>query len=398
MNQDNEVKIVCPRCGNVINGNARCCLNCGWLNPNDPSNQNMQKFMEDERKKRYQVGSGQTIIQKDVNSITTSAVSNTGNKLLCFILNYLLYIVIIAFSFFIILGKSIISFESIKNSIFPYIVFVVSILFLYIYSLELIFMKCNKKWWYSLIPIFNLFVLADIVYKKKWLGIILLIPIVGQIFLLVIMYKIATNFKYSGLLAIIFPVIYIPLMGFGSRLYEGVSYVTEDLTLEKDYRRKKIFFFTLLFFLITGGGLVFWNNIIEIKSHAFRLKNYYYVLATKQIVDKTEQLAKENFLECDQNYKDTRGMYYVEYVDIGAVAYLPFYRYSDIIEGYVIIDNTSGSSKYYVSLSDGTYGFPETLSDDVTIDTVVPYEKIIKRNDINMCINTKPKVSVGGMK
>lgn len=397
MNQDNQVKIVCPRCGNQIDITSRCCLNCGWLNPNDPANQNMQQFVNKNETSVYQVGSGQSIVESK--GLTTSVVSNTGNKTLCFVINYLIYLLIIIASFIVILGNGVIDFYIVKNSLFPYVLFSTSVVFLYVYSLELIYMKCNRKWWYSLIPVFNLFVLTDIVYKKKWLGILLLIPIVGQIFLLVLLYKLATRFKYNGLLAIIFPIIYIPLMGFGSRLYEGINYVSEDKTLEKDYKRKKTFFVTIVVFLLLGGSFIFWNNIIEIKSHAFRLKNYYYVLATKQIVKKTEQLAKENYLECEgSSYKENSGIYYVEYADIGDVAYIPFHMYTDVIFGYVIIDNTSGESKYYVSLSDGTYGYPETLSDAVTIDTIVPYEKLERKTNVNICVNKKPKASVGGMK
>ena len=130
-----------------------------------------------------------------------------------------------------------------------------SIAFIYIYSIQLIFVKCNQKWWYALIPFYNLFVLCDIVFRKKWLGIILLIPVIGQIFLLVILYKMAMKFKYSGLLAILFPIIFVPLMGFGTRLYEGVSYISEDRTLEKDYKRKKVFFVTLMILLVLSGIL-----------------------------------------------------------------------------------------------------------------------------------------------
>ena len=398
MNEDNQLKIVCPRCGNQINSNSRCCLNCGWLNPNDPANQNMRQFVSEKEKNLYQVGSGKTIVQNN-GQFANSIASNTGSRKLCFLVNYLLYIAIIILSFIIVLGNTTIDLNSIKNSSFPYIVFIVSIVFLYVYSMELIFIKSNKKWWYSLIPIFNLFILADITFKKKWLGIILLVPIIGQIFLLIIFYKLGTRFKYNGLLSLIFPIIYIPLMGFSSRFYESINYIDEKDSLEKDYKRKKLFFISLLLFLIVSGIFIFWNNIIEIKSKAFRIDNYYYVFSTRQIVNKTKQLAKENYLECSNyNYKSDKGIYYIEYADIGEVSYIPLHLYRDVISGYVIIDNTGDSSKYYVSLSDGTYGYPETLYEDVNIDSIVPYESIVKRDDLNKCINTKPKVSVGGIK
>ena len=111
------------------------------------------------------------------------------------------------------------------------------------------------------------------------------------------LYKLAIKFKCNGLLTVLFPIIFIPLMGFGSRLYEGVSYISNDKTMENDYRRKKVFFITLMVFLISSGVLLFWSNIIEIRGKATKIRNYYYVYATKQIVDKTKQLAKENYFQ-----------------------------------------------------------------------------------------------------
>lgn len=392
MNGD-KAKFTCPRCGSIMSIDARCCLKCGCLNPNLPENQNMQKFVSDKEKSLYQVGSLETI-KSSSGGITNSIASKTGNIKACFWINYLIYMLIIVLSFFLILGNRITDFNAIKNSSFADVALITSIVFLYVYSMELIFIKSNKKWWYSLVPFYNLFILCEIVFKKKWLGVLLLIPIIGQIFFLVVLYKLAAKFKYNGILAVLFPVIYIPLMGFGSRLYEDVNYVYEDLTLEKDYKRKRLFFMSLLIFGLIGGGFVFWNNIIDIKSKAFKITNYYYVFASKQIVNKTDYFVNNNLLECEKyDYNDQSGMYYIEYADIGDITYLPFRYYRDVISGYVVLINEDGKRIYYVSLSDGTYGFPETLNEDVKIESVVSYEKLIKRKDLNKCKIIKNKTS-----
>lgn len=387
--------MICPRCGSEMNSNSRYCMKCGYLNPNDPANQNIQQYIPTQTTS-YQVGAGVAVAQNNNNGITNSIASNTGNKKVCFLINYLIYMSIIILSFFIIIGNDITSFDIIKNSLFPYVAFITSIVFLFVYSLELIFMKCNKKWWNALIPIYNLFILSEIVYKKKMLGIVFLIPIIGQIFLLVTLYKMGDKFQYSGLLSMLFPVLYVPLMGFGSRLYEGVNYIGEERTLEKDYTRKRIFIISLMIFLIFGFVCIYWTNIIEIKSNTKKVTNYYYVYATKQIIEKTKILADENYLECDQyQYNPNNGKYYIEYADMGDIAYFPFYYLREVIGGYVIIDNTSGSSKYYISISDGTYGYPETLSSDVKLETIVPYERVNNRTDINYCRNIKHKATTG---
>ena len=394
MNQDNQAKIVCPRCGNQISITSRCCLNCGWLNASDPANQNMQQFVSDKEKSLYQVGSGQNIAQNS-GQVATTIASNTGSRELCFVFNYLIYMLIIVLSYMLVLGNSVTNFYAVKNSIFPYIAFTTSIAFLFVYSGELIFMKANKRWWYSLIPIFNLFVLADIVFKKKWLGVLYLIPIIGQVFFLITMYILGTKFKYNGLLSMMFSIIYVPLMGFGSKLYEETNYTSGQEGTEKDYRNKKIFFISLVFFLLTSGGFIFWNNIVEIKSKAFRLTNYYYVLAANRIVEYTKQSIRTNNLECSiSDYNDTSGLYYFEYSDVGEVTYMPLHYYKDVISSYVIVDNTSGSSKYYVSISDGTYGFAETLYEDVNLDSIVPYKELEKSKGLNTCVVSKSKSSI----
>lgn len=395
---EHNIKIICPRCGNKMNSNSRCCLKCGYLNPNVPENNGMKPFISTENDSSYQVGSGENVI-KSSGQITNSIASKTGNRKVCFFINYLLYIIAILLSFLLIMNNKSIGIDTIKNSFFPYAIFLVSIVFLYTYSSQLIFIKCNKRWWSALIPFYNLLILSEMVFKNKWLGFAFLIPVIGQILLLVALYELAEKFKYNGFFAVIFPILYIPLMGFGNRLYDDINYVSEDKTLENDYKRKKLFFISILVFILLGSILIFWNNIIEIKGKAFRLKNYYYVYATRQIVNKTKQLARENYLECEgYNYNDKNGIYYIEYADIGNVAYIPLHSFVDVIGGYVIIDNTSGSSKYYVSISDGTYGYPETLYENINVDTIVSYERIIERDDINYCRNEKPKATVGGMK
>ena len=49
-------------------------------------------------------------------------------------------------------------------------------------------------------------------------------------------------------------------------------------------------------------------------------------------------------------------------------------------------------------MSDGTLGYPETLYNNVNVDSVVSYKEITKRNNINICHNTKQKATVGGLK
>lgn len=392
MNQDSGYKILCPRCGSEMNSNSRYCMKCGYLNTSNEANQNMKQYVPKEEVNSYQIGQGQVIDQNN-QRILNSVGFNTGNRRVCFLLNYLLYLVIIIGSFVLMFKDSVITLDVIKNSLYPILAFEVSILFLFIYSMELIFMKCNKKWYYALIPIYNLFILTEIVFNKRWLGILLLIPVVGQIFFLVILYILGTKFKYNGLLTMLFPIIFIPLMGFGTKFFEGRNYLNENNTLENDYRRKKIFFITIMIFLVSSFIILFWTNILDIKNRAKKITNYYYVYASHQIVEKTKVLGEENYLLCDDyDYSSTSGIYYVQYPDMGAVAHFPFYYLRDVIGGYVIIDNNSGN--YYISMSDGTFGFPQLNINDVKLENIEEYSNVEykDKNSVNYCINTKTRI------
>lgn len=89
-----------------------------------------------------------------------------------------------------------------------------------------VFVKANKPGWAALVPIYNLFVLAEVGGKPAWWAILLLIPLVNLIVLLLIFMGIARNFGKSelygiGLLFLGF--IFFPLLGFGSARYKKVA-------------------------------------------------------------------------------------------------------------------------------------------------------------------------------
>ena len=385
MNQDN--KIYCPRCGSEMNSNSRYCMKCGFLNAENEANQNMKEYIPKVENNNYQIGSGQ-IINQDNKGVTTAIASNTGNSILCFILNFIIYILILIGGFIFSMKGLDITLENIKISIFPYIALISSVAFLFVYSLQLIFIKCNKKWWSVFIPFYNLMVLGEITYKNKWIGLLTLIPVIGQILFLSMMYSLGTKFKYNGVLTMIFFIIYTPIIGFGTRLYENTTFVSRDDTLEKDYKRKKIFLMFIIIFIVFGIVFIFWNNIVETKAKAKKLSNYYFVLADHIIINKTKELIKYNKLKCDDyDYSSDTGRYYIYYEDIGNYVYLPLYYTREAITAEVIVDNTNNESKYYISMSDGTYGFSNTLYDEVNINTVVGYNDIVPKNSntINYC-------------
>ena len=80
--------------------------------------------------------------------------------------------------------------------------------------------------WHSLIPIVNLFHVAVVAGRPAWWGLLLLVPIIGVIFWLIICVDLAARFSKSSMfgagLFALFP-LFIAILGIGGSQYYPVS-------------------------------------------------------------------------------------------------------------------------------------------------------------------------------
>lgn len=87
------------------------------------------------------------------------------------------------------------------------------------------FEKAGVAGWKSLIPIYNLFVSAKIIFGKAWYGILFFVPLVGFIFYLMYSIKKAEVYSQSaalGVLGIFFPIALSAIIAFtSSAIYVG---------------------------------------------------------------------------------------------------------------------------------------------------------------------------------
>jgi hypothetical protein len=93
-----------------------------------------------------------------------------------------------------------------------------------IVGLYRIFEKADEPGWAAIIPIYNYYVILKITGRPWWWLILLLIPIVGTITWFVMLYNLAKAFGKGGLFAlglIVFPAIFLIVLGFGSASYQG---------------------------------------------------------------------------------------------------------------------------------------------------------------------------------
>lgn len=371
---NNDNTIYCSRCGAEMRADSRYCMKCGNLNYEHPENQDMKKFLGKNQVTSYEVGSGNFILgTKDSSQVTQSIANNTGNKVLAFSLTFGLYLLIIISNLLLSLSSCNFDYMKIATTTFPIVTIIISISFLFIYSMELLFMKANKRWWAGLIPIYNCMILAEMAFNKKKLGLLSIIPIVNIVFILVVFYKIGEKFKYNGILTALLFLFMIPVIGFGSNAYDGRTFVTveEKNATEKDYKRKNVFLFTTLLLLLIGVGLTIYNNMTNVKESSESMGNSYYIYASKTFVKKLDKAIASGKISCDPEKDITQdGVYYIYSPDIGDDFGLFLSITREGIEGYVKVVNVGGQRQYYVSLTDGTKGFEETLSDQVNTGIV----------------------------
>lgn len=383
----NNDTYVCPRCGQDVKVSARYCMKCGALNYSHPDNANMAK----DQNKHVKHGSGNLEEYTYVNGelvkknkdVGVKFGNNSGNKFICFLLNFLLSFIIIIGSFlYYYLPTN--NFESLIFSNFSLICIVTSIIFIYLYSIELLYTKMNEKWWTWLIPIYNVMVLSKHVLGNFYLGILSVIPVVGQIYFIVLIYNLGKKFNYNGLFTVLFFPLYIPFMGLGTRLFDNQNYIDgyDRGLVEKEYKYKKAFMLLNFSALFVGIIIVVFLNLSVFGSMFNEADKTFYVYASNKIVSRTKSIIKNKEVVCGEvKFTNSDGVYYFHYPDASKELGFIFGMSREAIEAYVKVEIINGEKVFFIALTDGKFGIEETLAKDVSIKSVV------KKSEINLPID-----------
>ncbi|MCG8581393.1 MAG: DUF5684 domain-containing protein [Bacteroidales bacterium] len=107
--------------------------------------------------------------------------------------------------------------------------FLLSIIYMAIGILQLvaswkIYEKAGKPGWASLIPIYNILVLLDIIGKPRWWILLLFIPFVNMFILVLLIYGLGKSFGKStafNLGLIFLAPLFFPALAFSNSRYEG---------------------------------------------------------------------------------------------------------------------------------------------------------------------------------
>ena len=387
MNENNTEEkrfFSCPRCGNEVNLESRYCMKCGYLNPSHPDNEQFKKYMK--TKEEYNVdatGKMTTVDPVNVNEAKGSVVSTVfgdhmGSFTLCFVINLFTYLILGGLIVYFFYYSSYGNINTFLGSEVSYALIIFTIVAIYMYSIQLVYMKMNRHWWASLVPFVNLYAMSDAIYHKTWLNILVFVPIIGQIYLLVLLYKMGKEFKVSGFLTLLFPFIMYPVLGFGGQSFRNVLYVSGRDSLEKEYRQKKSYLILAVFVLISSVIMIIYSNTVEINRGMDRISSYYLYFASQRVITRTKLKVENRVYTCD-TYGDT---FYFHFIDLSDYFSIPFYVYRDPIEAYVKVvrvPNEGGITdhyEYYISMTDQRYGYPETPVDEVSIESITEYTEL----------------------
>lgn len=95
---------------------------------------------------------------------------------------------------------------------------------IYVVSLWKIFTKMGQPGWSGIIPILNYVIIARLSGKQWWYGLLPLVPCIGIIFVIILLFDLAKLFGQGGGFTVglvLLPIIFLPILAFGQYQYQG---------------------------------------------------------------------------------------------------------------------------------------------------------------------------------
>lgn len=87
-----------------------------------------------------------------------------------------------------------------------------------------VFEKAGQPGWAAIVPIYNMFVLLQIVNKPIWWIVLLLIPLINIVILIMVSIALAEKFGKGGGFAVgmvFLPFVFYPMLGFGDERFQA---------------------------------------------------------------------------------------------------------------------------------------------------------------------------------
>ena len=277
MNNNTEEKMYCTKCGEVMKASSRCCLKCGNLNPFHEANRayfaKIQEIQSGANPNSVSVNSSNTFNSSSnntgsyVNSSvpvsnvytpvetnstvnvpveTSSNVIDSSNSFIgCNIVNGIFLLLQGIFLFLIVSSSGV-------SSSLGLTLILLSIINLIFYGIEIFLLEMGEQWWSFLIPIYGNMVLSDIAFGNMIMGLLVLVPVIGEIVLFVIMYYIGEKIGKNGFLTALFFPFVISIYS-----YNATNYICGNPKKDSFNRFcHKALYSVFVLSLLTGIGLL----------------------------------------------------------------------------------------------------------------------------------------------
>jgi signal peptidase I len=142
----------------------------------------------------------------------------------------------------------------------------------YFGGLYRIFLKANEKGWKALIPVYNIIVLLKVLVKPRWFIVFIIVPVISNLVFLYILIQTYDRFGirkfWKVLLAAIFSIVFIPLIGF-SKKYSFETRPTQKYNFKQDIGIWGYALIVALVFVLFVKGLnVLWFQNYKIPTAA----------------------------------------------------------------------------------------------------------------------------------
>jgi hypothetical protein len=104
------------------------------------------------------------------------------------------------------------------------ILFYLAIVVVLVAAMWKVFEKAGQPGWAAIVPIYNIYILLQIVGKPGWWLVLFLIPLVNLIIIFIVYIGLAHSFGKStgfGIGLVFLGIIFFPILGFGDAEYIG---------------------------------------------------------------------------------------------------------------------------------------------------------------------------------
>lgn len=377
--------MICPRCGAEMTPKQRYCMKCGALNYDHPDNQKMKTYITPEEfDKANQDYNDPTKHEVDTVEFAGRTYETKTKNKKGFIDTKSAVLLLLLMT--IILGGLAYFWLNYSLSFIIVVCLIYFIMTFYVIVNAAIYMKGGYSGFTPLIPFYSQYAYFDIAVGNGWNFLLVPIPIFGPFYALYANYRLGRVFGKSGWLTLFFPFIMLPIIALNDRtVYEGNGEKYPQFVTSGKRRNAQIpaFVYSLCFFL------AFLSFAFTPSSDLCR--ELFYVNDVNSLVNTVNTDVVDGIYNCDGNMiTEKDGEYYIPFSnasDLTMYSFIPIRSSMNggSLEGYIRVVKTKKNYQYYVTLTDGEYGFDNVNSRLLSPESIEKMDSVEVPENVTTC-------------